>query len=136
MLNIRILERCREDSRNYWAALDRRNRTRESSLFVSSPRGGERVQTSGAGSPTEAAALEMIAADEALSETIERLAENQIVAYDAIFSMSDGGDRAILIAYYLDVELPTVEQIANKWGVSLMTVNRLKSRAVKRFGAI
>ena len=136
MLNIRILERCRDDSRKYWAALDVRNRARRSSFFGSSSRGGERVQTSGAGSPTEAAALRMIAADEALSETIERLAENQIVAYDAIISMSDGGDRAILIAYYLDVELPTVEQIADKWGVSLMTVNRLKSRAVKRFGAI
>lgn len=78
----------------------------------------------------------MLAADEALSEAIEKLAENQIAAYDAVFSMSDGREKAILIAYYLDVELPTVEQIANKWGVSLMTVNRLKSRAVKRFGAI
>ena len=133
MLNIRILERCREDSRNYWAALDRRNRTRGSSLFVSSPRGGERVQTSYSGSPTEAAALKMLAADEALSEAIEKLAENQIAAYDAVFSMSDGEDRAILTAYYLDVELPTLEQIANRWGMSLITVKRIKRRASERF---
>ena len=71
----------------------------------------------------------MLAADEALSEAIEKLAENQIAAYDAVFSMSDGEDRAILTAYYLDVELPTLEQIANRWGMSLITVKRMDCNA-------